>query len=120
MRIENIAYNTYKHKKSKIHEIIKYEQNKYFGKEDEYRKEGYVDSFGGDYLEKGIHSIPKIFFEHKEFCYTIAFLDYNKNEPCISLRTVSNRLLELSKSERDIFFQLYELIQKKLEKKYKI
>ena len=85
IRINNIECRKYTATKTdEVHyEIVKWENNTQFGKEKEYRDNGYVDSFGGDFLQKNGHSIQNTFFERQETCYTVASLNLNMKEPCV-------------------------------------
>lgn len=122
IRINNIECRKYATTKvDKIfYEIIKWSKNDHFGKEQEFRDNGYEDSFGGDFLQSptGGHQIQKTFFKLPESCYTIAFLHLNKKEPDVELKSVGSRLLDLTKEERKDFFEVYEIINKKIYKKH--
>jgi hypothetical protein len=113
IRINNLEFRKYSStNKKSLYEIIKWENNPYFGKEQEYRENGYVDSFLGDFLKKDGHSIQKTFFTYPESCYVIAFIE--KGSESWELRSVGERLLDLTDEEWDDFHQIYKLGQKKL------
>jgi hypothetical protein len=116
IRINNIEFKKYNSTKTKkpFYEIIKWTNNPYYSKEQDYRKDGYIDSFGGDFLEKDGHSIQKSFFENKQTCIVIAFIE--KGSESYELKSVGDRLLELTKEEKDDFFEVYKLGNKKLSK----
>ena len=120
IRINNIECRKYTSTKTdEVHyEIVKWEHNKYYGQEEEYRKDGYVDSFGGDFLTKNGTSIQKTFFTHKETCYTIAALYLNRKEPDVYLKSVGSRLLELEEEEIKDFFEVYRIANQKIYKKH--
>ncbi len=122
IRINNIECRKYTATKvdEVFYEIIKWSENPYFGKEQEYRDNGYVDSFGGDFLQKenGGHSIQKTFFQSRETCITIASLHLNRREPDINLKSVGSRLLDLSKKDRDDLFLVYTIANPKIYKKH--
>ena len=120
IRINNIECRKYTATKTdEVHyEIVKWENNTYFSKEKEYRDNGYVDSFGGDFLQKNGHSIQKTFFERPETCYTVASLNLNRKEPCVYLESVGSRLLDLKKDDIKDFFEVYRLADQKISKKH--
>lgn len=122
IRINNIECRKYTSTKvdEVFYEIIKWSDNPHFGKEQEYRDSGYVDSFGGDFLQSptGGHSIQKTFFVRPESCIMIASLHINKREPDINLKSVGSRLLELTERERADFFEVYEIANTKIYKKH--
>lgn len=120
IRINNIECRKYTATKTDdIHyEIIKWEPNEYFGQEEELRKEGYEDSFGGDFLVKNGHNIQKTFFSTPEYCFTIASLRLNRREPCVYLESVGSRLLDLNEDEIKDFFEVYRSSVPRIEKKH--
>lgn len=98
-------------------EIVKWEPNHYYGKYDEYINNGYVESFGGGYLQKPGHSIDINFFKSPENCYTLAYwVDMDHDELSPDLKFVGNRPVKLSKEEQQVFMQLAELGQAHIEK----
>jgi hypothetical protein len=116
IRINNIEFKKYistKRDKS-LYEIVKWYPNIHFGKEEEYKKDGYVDSFGGEFLRKDGHEIHKSFFISPESCYVIAFIE--KGKESWELRSVGERLLGLTPEEQQHFFTAYTLGQNKLNK----
>lgn len=120
IRINNIEARKYNSTKSEqsFYEIVKWEVNKLFGKEDEYREDGYVDSFGGDFLEKNGHRISKSSFQSNESCFVVAFLRLNKSESDVDLESVGSRILDLSDSELSDFMDVYRLASEKIKIKY--
>ena len=116
IRINNLEFKRYTStKKDKpLYEICKWYPNIHFGKEEEYKKDGYVDSFGGEFLRKDGHEIHKSFFISPESCYVIAFIE--KGKESWELRSVGERLLELTPEEWEDFHQVYTLGQAKLNK----
>lgn len=116
IRINNIEFRKYNATKtnSPLYEIIKWDLNPHFNKEEEYRKNGYVDSFGGDFLQKEGHSIQKSFFINPEICYVLAFI--KKEKESWELRSIGDRLLNLNKEEWNEFYEVYKLGQSKLIK----
>jgi hypothetical protein len=121
IRINNIECRKYTSTKvdKVFYEIIKWTENEHYGKEQEYRDNGYVDSFGGDFLQDSNgRSIQKSYFASKETCYMIASLHLNKREPDIELKSVGSRLLDLSKKDRDDLFLVYTIANPKIYKKH--
>ena len=100
--------------KDNLYEIIKWYPNNYFGKEEELRKEGYTDNFEGWGITKDNHTISKAFFNSPESCYVIAFIE--KGKESWELRSVGERMLELTPEEQQDFFTVYTLGQAKLNK----
>jgi len=98
-------------------EIVKWQPNPYYGKYDEYITNGYVESFGGDYLQKPGHSIDINFFKSPENCYALAYwinMDHDEMSP--DLQFVGNRPVRLNKEEQQAFMELAELGQAHIEK----
>jgi hypothetical protein len=97
--------------------IVKYFPNGKYGKLQEY-----IDVLGwendGDYVRKNMGSIHKNCFEGKENNIVIADLTYSTKEEDTFLETVGERLLNLSKEDRDTFFEVYEIAAKKLAEAY--
>jgi hypothetical protein len=120
VRINNIECRKYTATKTDdVHyEIIKWVANEHFGKEKEYREEGYVDSFGGDFLQKNGHSIQKTFFTNKETCFTVASLQLNRREPDVYLESVGSRMLDLDDQEMLDFIEVYRIASPKITKKH--
>lgn len=120
VRVNNVEGRKYTSTKTKdtFYEIVLWQPNVYYNKEEEYLGNGYEDSFSGDFLVKNGHSIQKTFFNHKETCFTIANLELNYREPDINLKSVGSRLLDLTDDEIKDFFEVYKLINKKIHKKH--
>ena len=119
-RLDNIEFRPYIFKKEFVYEIVKWEKNENFGLEQKFRDDGYVDSFGGDFLEKDYHSICKSYFTREEFCFNIARLRVNLKEPDVSLQSIGARLLDLEYKEQKNFWVVYNHANNKLNRKYKI
>jgi hypothetical protein len=120
IRINNIECREYSATKvdKLFYEIVKWDDNGYYGKEEEYLANGYEDNFDSGFLTKNGHSIQKTFFTTKECCYTVATLELNYGEPDVNLKSVGSRLLDLKGSEIKDFFKVYELANKKINKKH--
>jgi len=94
--------------------IVQYYPCQYYGKLEEYLADGwqYVDD--GTRLRKDNCTISKSFFDKEELLMGIADLEYDPSEDCTDLKTVGERVLNLSKKDRDDFFEVYELAARKL------
>ena len=97
-------------------DIVYYEPNKYYGKLEEYLKDGWEDK--GECITKnvyGVVSISKSMFDLEETCYTIARLKYDSREYCCDLKTIGSRLLyEMPEKDRNDFWEVYRLADQKL------
>lgn len=94
--------------------IVQYYPNQYYGKLEEYLADGweYVDD--GTRLRKDNCSISASMFNLEELCMSIADIEYDPSEGCTDLETVGERILYLSKQNREDFFEVYELAARKL------
>ena len=119
IRINNIEFKKYNSNKTKkpLYEIIKWESNPYYDKKLEYLKEGYKVNHEGWGLTKNGHTIDMKFFNTRESCFVIAFIE--KNSESWELRSVGERLLDLTPEEWNDFHQVYTLGQAKLNKNAK-
>lgn len=115
IRIGNIECRRYTCTKTdKLHyEIIKWENNPHFGKMQDYLDNGFEESFGGHFIEKGGHSIQKSAFNLSEYCFTIGSL-YKGEE--WYLQSVGSRICELNDIDLTDFIEVYKLTNKKLNK----
>lgn len=111
IRIENIELRRTSYKENP-YEFVKWYPNTYYKQEEKMLSEGYTDT--GHSLRKGNVSVSYSCFENPESCYVVAWLKKDK-EGCY-LQTVGDRLLELSKEERNTFFDIYKKADKKLNK----
>jgi len=93
-------------------EFLVWEPCSYYGKYDEYIKDGFVDKDG--FLRKDKSNISVKFFVMKETCYVIAWLKYDKKEGCCDLESVGPRLLELNDEDRKDFFEVYKIADLKM------
>lgn len=92
--------------------IVKYNVNEKYGKLEEYLKDGWEDQ--GRCICKPQMSIDKNCFLDKEYLYTVAYLNYEEDNYFTRLESVGERLLELSKEERNDFWEVYEIANRKL------
>jgi hypothetical protein len=91
------------------YEIVCWQPNCYYGKEQEYIDNGWeVDK---DLYRLNNTSIHKSCFTDPETCYTIATMHYDADEGCCNMRTVGPRLLQLDRADREDFFAVYELAE---------
>ena len=95
------------------YEIVKWQPNCYYGKEQEYRENGW--ELTGGFYRLNNTSISAGCFENPETCYTIATLHYDKGEGWCDMKTVGSRLLELSRPERADFFAVYEYADDRIQ-----
>lgn len=94
------------------YDIVKWYPNTYYGTEEKLIEEGYKRinfGDGGFALTKDHHTIHHSCFANKESCYTVATLEYDKDERCVDMVTVGPRLLNLKKEDRKSFFQVYKI-----------
>lgn len=112
IRINNIEFRKYNSTKTKrpLYEIIKWKSNPYYGKKLEY----FHEEWG---LPKNGHTIDIEFFNTRETCFVIAFIE--KDSESWELRSVGERLLDLTPEEWNDFHQVYTLGQAKLNKNAK-
>ena len=93
-------------------EFIKWFPNSYYNNLLSYLDNGWEDH--GDIITKGHTSMSKSMFSSPEHCITVAFLEACPDENCCELTSVGPRILELSLSERNDFFEVYTLAETKL------
>ena len=94
--------------------IVQYYSNHYFGKLEEYLADRweYVDD--NTRIRKDNCIIGVSSFDNEELCMVVADLEYDPSEGCTDLETVGERVLNLSKKDREDFFEVYELAARKL------
>ena len=118
IRIENIECRFSQNQ----YEFVKWYPNKYFGTKAQLIAEGYelIVSQDDDFsLVKHNHHIHGSCFQNPESCYTIATIVYDKNEYCTEIKSVGSRLLDLTKKERNNFFEVYQYADKQIKKENK-
>jgi len=114
IRIDNIECR-FSHDR---YEIVKWYPNKYYGSEESMIEEGYeriVYDNGGWALQKDCFTIHGSCFANPESCYTISTLQWDADEYCNELVSVGSRLLDLSKEERDAFFEVYKYAEDRIK-----
>jgi len=94
--------------------IVQYYPNQYYRKLEEYLADGweYVDN--NTRLKKDNCLIGVSSFNNEELCMVVADVEYDSSEDCTDLKTVGERVLNLSKQNREDFFEVYELAARKL------
>ena len=97
------------------YEIVKWQPNCYYGKQEEYINDGW--SLAGGFFRNVCNntSIQASIFDKPETCYTVATLHYDADEGCCDLKTVGPRLLDLDKPERADFFAVYEYAEDRIK-----
>lgn len=94
--------------------IVQYYPCQYYGKLEEYLADGWECVDDGTRIRKDNCTISKSFFDTEELLMSIADLKYDSSEDCTDLKTVGERVLNLSKENREDFFEVYELAARKL------
>ena len=118
IRIENIECRFSQNQ----YEFVRWYPNKYYGTKNKLIEEGYKlhnihdDNF---ILTKGNHTIHDSCFLNPESCFTIATIVYDKKEYYTEIKSVGNRLLGLTKKERNYFFEVYKYADKQIKKENK-
>ena len=97
--------------------IVQYFPNPRYGKMQELIDDGWKDD--GDFVRKDICSIHKNCFEGEENNMVIADLVYKPKEEDTVLKTIGERVLDLSPEDRETFFEVYAIAAKRLTKKCK-
>ena len=100
---DHLKYNPFS-----FFEILKYEKNDYYGREQEYLDNGYIESFGGDYLVSLTgSSIQRTFFKKEESAFMIAHWDkMDHDEKIPDLVFCGRRPLDLTPEEQITFMEL--------------
>ncbi len=78
--------------------------NPYYGHEDDYTKDG--DWY---YYKDKSCRIHKDCFKHHQSCFAIASFDYDKDEEVYELHFIGDRPLDITKEEREAFWELLKL-----------
>jgi hypothetical protein len=95
-------------------EFLIWSPNERYGKIKEYLNKGYTNE--GDHLRSpngGYISLSLL--ESKELCIVIGWLKYDKKEGCCTLESVGPRLLDLTEEQREDFFEVYDIAEKKMD-----
>lgn len=102
-------------------EIIRwYPNTTYYNKLDEFLENDYHLSPDNTWVKNSYRSIDISFFSKPELCFSIASLEFDKDENTTDLTSVGERLLKLSKKERKDFWKIYKKASKFIKKKNRI
>ena len=105
LRINNLEVRTYYD--YSMFELVRWYDNIYYNKLQDYYNEGYIDSFLGYSIIKGNKTIDKNCFINKEHCYVIGFFRLNYKEPeALKLELDCERYNDLSLEEKNIVSEL--------------
>ena len=111
IRINNIEarsiINSFKY------EIVKWENNSYYNKKQEYIDKGYIEEDG--FLKKDGSNIQESIFHKKETCYVIAWLEKD-SESQLKFTSVGVRPIELKKSEIKEVSKVWKIANKMIKK----
>jgi hypothetical protein len=112
IRINNIGFTCEKDIFSG--KFVRYYNNKDYDTLEEKYANGWEDKDG--YITKGYYSMSKRLVDKSlpECQYVIAWLKYNKDECVCDLESVANRLLDLPVEDRENFFEVYKIAEKKM------
>ena len=95
------------------YEIIKWYPNPYYNELRAYLLDGWYIKEG--YVCRDRTSIDRKLFDKKESCIVIGWLELNHKEPDVNLLSVGSRLLNLDLTDRQDFWEVYELANQKLQ-----
>lgn len=111
IRINNIQF---RYTKDNTGEFLYWWPNSYYGKLEEYLKDGWEDE-GDKVVQTNPYklSMSKTMFERKETCYVIAWLKYDNRENVCDLETVGDRLLRLENISD--FMEVYKIADRKMK-----
>lgn len=121
IRINNIGVRppAYSGKDPKIAKhtlsIVQYYTNRYHGRLDEYLANGweYVDD--NTRISKLNCIISVSAFDNEESCMVIAYITYDTDECVTDLKSVGERILNLSGDDRKDFFEVYKIAANKMK-----
>ena len=114
VRINNIEFRNNCNMNPSIDkgEFLVWEPCSYYGKYDEYIKDGFVEKDG--FLRNDRSNISVKFFDMKETCIVIAWLKYHKKDWCCDLESFGPRILHLSDEDKKDFFDVYKIADLKM------
>lgn len=96
------------------YEIVKWQPNHYYNKQEEYLADGW--ELDGGFFRRDNVSIQATIFNSPETCYTIATLKWDADENCCDMETVGPRLLDLNINDRNDFFDVYQMAEDRIRK----
>lgn len=113
IRINNIGARSSENSHRTL-SFVKYYANMYYGKLKVHLDDGweYVDD--NTRIGKNNCFISVSAFDNEEMSMVIARITYDPDEICTDLKSVGERVLNLSKRDREDFFEVYELAARKL------
>ena len=97
--------------------IVQYYTNCYHGRLDEYLANGweYVDD--NTRISKLNCTISVSAFDNEESCMVIAYITYDTDECVTDLKSVGERILNLSEDDRKDFFEVYKIAANRMKEK---
>ena len=112
IRLNNIGYKC--DQDSLTGEFVKYYKNLDYDTLEQKYANGWEND--GDFIRKKNYSISKKLVDKSlpECQYVVAWLRYDEKEYTCDLETVGSRLLDLSPEEREDFFEVYKIADKKM------
>ena len=112
IRLNNIGYKCADD--SLTGEFLKYYKNKDYDTLEEKLADGWENC--DKYIRKKNYSIGKSIVDksNPECQYVVAWLKYDEKEYTCDLETVGSRLLDLTPEEREDFFEVYKIADKKM------
>ena len=113
IRIDNIGF---RYKEDSISgEFVKYYKNADYDTLEEKYANGWEDK--DENITKGCYSISKGLVNKSlpECNYVVAWLEYDQGERSCDLQTIGNRLLDLSRDEREDFFEIYRIADRRMD-----
>jgi hypothetical protein len=114
IRINNIGARSASENAHRTLSIVQYYPCQYYGKLYDYLADGWEYDDTNTCLRKDNCTISKSVFDLQEMNMVIAYIKYDPDELCTDLKSVGERVLNLSKQDRDDFFEVYELAARKL------
>lgn len=95
--------------------IVQYYTNRYHGRLDEYLANGweYVDD--NTRISKLNCTISVSAFDNEESCMVIAYITYDTDECVTDLKSVGERILNLSGDDRKDFFEVYKIAANRMK-----
>lgn len=99
--------------------IVQYYTNRYYGQLNDYLANGweYVDDNAR--ISKLNCTISVSAFNSEESCMVIAYVTYDTDECVTDLKSVGERILDLSEDDRKDFFEAYKIATNKMKEIFK-
>lgn len=117
--MKNIRINNIECRKcdTPFYEIINWFPNPYYGKEDDYIKDGYEWNDDKTCLIKDCYHIHESNFKNEESCCVIAWIKLS-DDGTVTLESVDDRILNLEPEELKDFIEVYRISNDKLKQKH--